>query len=66
MARTRFRHPPPPPTTTKQPVAPQPYTFLWEDVEPTRDLLKELIFREVLIYHPEAVADESYHPRLRI
>jgi hypothetical protein len=47
-------------------VAPQPYTFVWEDVEPTRDLLRELIFREMLVYHREAAADETYHPRLPI
>jgi serine/threonine protein kinase len=49
---------------TDEPAAPQPYTFVWEDVEPTRDLLKELIFREMLVYHPEAAYDETYRPRL--
>ena len=64
MTLTLCALPIPLPTFPSQPVAPQPYTFVWEDVEPTRELLKELIFREMLIYHPEAAADETYHPRL--
>lgn len=48
----------------RQPSAPQPYTFKWEDVEPTKEMLRELIFREILVFHPEAAADESYRPQL--
>jgi len=49
---------------TDEPVMDVPFVFPWEDVQLSKEMLKELIYKEIVSYHPNASQDSTFHPVL--
>jgi len=47
-----------------EPVCEEEFHFIWDSVNLTKEMLKELIFKEMAAFHEDALLDETFKPKI--
>lgn len=49
---------------TDEPICEETFDFVWDDVPLNKEMVKELIFKEMATFHPSAMQDETFTPQI--